>query len=72
MLKEKPKPQSGNMSVEEMLMKIMEDQAQLAAAVGNNKLATKKLAKKFGQLSSFQNSRLKEVYLEIVIKSQNR
>uniref|UniRef100_M1D8H2 Putative plant transposon protein domain-containing protein n=1 Tax=Solanum tuberosum TaxID=4113 RepID=M1D8H2_SOLTU len=49
--------QSGSMSMEEMLKMIMADQAQLAADVRNNQLATQNLEKKFGQFASAQNSR---------------
>ncbi|XP_015164961.1 uncharacterized protein [Solanum tuberosum] len=45
------------MSLEEMLKKIMADQAQLAADVRNNQLATQNLEKQFGQFASAQNSR---------------
>ncbi|XP_049399876.1 uncharacterized protein LOC125863958 [Solanum stenotomum] len=41
--------QSDNMSMEEMLKKIMADQTQLVADVRNNMLATQKLEKQFGQ-----------------------
>ncbi|XP_049360466.1 uncharacterized protein LOC125825176 [Solanum verrucosum] len=55
--RERPKQQSKNMSVKEMLKKIMVDQAQLAANVRNNQLATQNLEKQFGQFTSAQNSR---------------
>jgi len=42
---EKPSKQPNNMSMEEMLKKIMADQAQLAADVRNNQLATQNLEK---------------------------
>ncbi|KAK4733941.1 hypothetical protein R3W88_008202 [Solanum pinnatisectum] len=45
------------MSIEEMLKKIMADQAQLAADVRNNQLATQNLEKQFGKFASAQNSR---------------
>ncbi|XP_049355722.1 uncharacterized protein LOC125820325 [Solanum verrucosum] len=54
---EQPKQQSGNMSVEVMLKKIMANLAQLAADVRNNQLATQNLEKQFGQFPSSQNSR---------------
>ncbi|KAK4730245.1 hypothetical protein R3W88_023233 [Solanum pinnatisectum] len=46
------------MSMEEMIKKIMVDQAQLAIDVRNNQLATQNLEKKFRQFASAQNSRL--------------
>uniref|UniRef100_M1DVU1 Integrase core domain containing protein n=1 Tax=Solanum tuberosum TaxID=4113 RepID=M1DVU1_SOLTU len=55
--REQPKQQTENMSLEEMLKKIMADQAQLAADVRNNQLATQNLEKQFGQFASAQNSR---------------
>ncbi|XP_015164041.1 uncharacterized protein [Solanum tuberosum] len=55
--REQPKQQTGNISVEEMLKKIMADQAQLAADVRNNQLATQNLEKQFGQFACAQNSR---------------
>lgn len=48
MKREQPNRQSGNMSVEEMLKKIMADQAQLVSHVRNNQLDTQNLEKKFG------------------------
>ncbi|XP_049381214.1 uncharacterized protein LOC125845717 [Solanum stenotomum] len=47
----------GDMSVEDMLKKIMVDQAKLAADVSNNQLVTQNLEKQFGQFASAQNSR---------------
>uniref|UniRef100_M1DJM2 Integrase core domain containing protein n=1 Tax=Solanum tuberosum TaxID=4113 RepID=M1DJM2_SOLTU len=44
------------MSIEEMLKKIMADQAQLVADVRNNQLATQNLEKQFGIFASDQNS----------------
>lgn len=44
------------MSVEEILKKIMADQAQLAVDVRNNQLGTKNLEKKFGQFANAQIS----------------
>ena len=48
MQKDHPKPKFGNMSVEEMLQKIMADQAQLATDVRSNQLGTQNLEKQFG------------------------
>uniref|UniRef100_M1DJL4 Integrase core domain containing protein n=1 Tax=Solanum tuberosum TaxID=4113 RepID=M1DJL4_SOLTU len=45
------------MSIEEMLKKIMADQAQLAADARNNQLPIQNLEKQFGHLASAQNSR---------------
>ncbi|XP_049350311.1 uncharacterized protein LOC125814905 [Solanum verrucosum] len=45
------------MSIEEMLKKIMANQAQLAADARNNQLSIQNLKKQFGQLASAQNSR---------------
>lgn len=52
MQRKQPKQQSKNISVEEMLKKIMDDQAQLAADVRNSKLDTQNLEKQFGQFAS--------------------
>ncbi|XP_015068676.1 uncharacterized protein LOC107013229 [Solanum pennellii] len=72
MQREKPKPQSGNMSVEEMLKKIMEVQAQLTDDVRNNQLANQNLEKQFGQLTSAQNSRQQGGCLATQIQILNR
>lgn len=72
MQREKPKPQSGNMSVKEMLNKTMENQAQLTDNVRNNHLATKNLEKQFGQLTTSQNSRQQGGYLATQIQILNR
>ncbi|KAH0636432.1 hypothetical protein KY289_036347 [Solanum tuberosum] len=54
---EQPNNQQSSMSIEDMLKKIMVDQAQLAADLRNNQLATQNLEKQFWQFDSAQNSR---------------
>lgn len=45
--REKPKQQTINMSVEDMFKKIMENKAQLAIDMLNNRLATHNMEKQF-------------------------
>ncbi|XP_049365277.1 uncharacterized protein LOC125830110 [Solanum verrucosum] len=54
---EQPNNQQSNMSMEEMLKKIMADQAHVAADVRHNQLPNQNLEKQFGKFASAQNSR---------------
>ncbi|KAK4729977.1 hypothetical protein R3W88_022965 [Solanum pinnatisectum] len=51
------RPQGNAQGIEEMLKKIMANQAQLAVDVRNNQLAIQNLEKQFEQFASAQNSR---------------
>lgn len=56
MQREKPKPKSGKLSVEDMLINVMPDQAQSTVDMLNNQLATQICEKHLGRFSSAQNS----------------
>lgn len=56
MQREKPKPKSGKLSVEDMLINVMPDQAQSTVDMLNNQLATQIGEKHLGRFSSAQNS----------------